>query len=83
MPAGCAFRRALLGGALGVLALPAAAQPVPLPRQLTQAEAEYEPRPRGIAMCLSCTLFVRPNLCRQVAGEVSPEGWCKLYDMVD
>jgi hypothetical protein len=34
-------------------------------------------------MCASCTLFVRPNLCKQVEGEVAPEGWCKLFDMVD
>jgi hypothetical protein len=63
------------------LARPASAQLTP--RQLTQAEAQYEPRPRGIAMCASCTLFVRPNLCKQVEGEVAPEGWCKLFDMVD
>ncbi len=81
MPAGDAFRRALLGGALGVAAWPARAQP--LPPQLTPAEAEYQPRPKGIAMCASCTLFVRPNLCKQVVGEVSPDGWCKLFDMVD
>lgn len=81
MPAGCAFRRALIGGALAVAAAPGRAQQPA--RRLTRAEAQYEPRPRGIAMCASCTLFVRPNLCRQVEGEVSPEGWCRLFDMVD
>jgi hypothetical protein len=34
-------------------------------------------------MCASCTLFVRPDRCKVVAGEVSPEGWCKFFDMVD
>ncbi len=81
MPAGCAVRRALLGSTF--LALAATARAQLMARQLTQAEAQYEPRPRGIAMCASCTLFVRPNLCKQVEGEVSPEGWCKLFDMVD
>ena len=81
MAAGSAFRRALMGGALALAAAPLRAQQ-PAGR-LTQAEAQYEPRPRGIAMCASCTLFVRPNLCKQVEGEVSPEGWCKLFDMVD
>ena len=78
MAAGYGLRRALLGGALAVPA--PAHQPM---RRLTQAEAQYEPRPRDIAICASGTLFVRPNLCRQVEGEVSPEGWCKLFDMVD
>jgi hypothetical protein len=81
MVTGYAFRRALLGGALAAMSGPAPAQPATA--QMTQAEAQYEPRPHGIAMCASCTLFVRPNLCRQVAGEVSAEGWCKLFDMVD
>ncbi len=82
MPAGRSTRRILLGGTLTALAAPASAQPALLPR-LTQAEAQYEPRPRGIAMCAACTLFVRPNLCKQVEGTVSPEGWCRLFDMVD
>ncbi len=81
MAAGCAFRRALLGGALALGAAPLGAQQPA--RRLTQAEAQYEPRPRGIAMCAACTLFVRPNLCKQVEGEVAPDGWCKLFDMVD
>lgn len=61
-----------------LFAWPARAQGV-----LTQGEAGYEPRPRGVAMCASCTLFIRPDQCRQVEGPVSPEGWCRLYDMVD
>ncbi len=81
MPAGCAYRRALLGGAFAAMAGTSHAQPAE--RQLTKAEAQYEPRPRGIAMCASCTLFVRPNLCKQVEGEVAPDAWCKLFDMVD
>lgn len=81
MPAGCAYRRALLGGALAVAAGEPRAQPAP--RQLTKVEAQYEPHPRGIAMCAACTLFVRPNLCTQVQGEVAPDAWCKLFDMVD
>jgi hypothetical protein len=81
MRAGRPFRRALLGGAVTLTARAAGAQP--MGHQLSPAEAEYQPRPKGLAMCAVCTLFVRPNLCKAVAGEVSLEGWCKLFDMVD
>ena len=73
-------RRALL---LALAAAPAARAQQPAPRLLTQAEAAYQPSPKGIAMCASCTLFVRPNLCKQVEAPVAPDGWCMLFDMVD
>ena len=68
---------------LMLLALPAATAEPPPARLLSQAEAAYQPRPKGIAMCAACTLFVRPDLCRVVEGPVAPEGWCRLFDMVD
>ena len=75
------YRRALLRA---LAAAPRAVQAQPRPdRLLTQAEAAYQPSPKGIAMCASCTLFVRPNLCKQVEAPVAPDGWCKLFDMVD
>jgi hypothetical protein len=75
-------RRVLFALAAGA-ALPApAAAEEPL-RIHTQAEAGYEPTPRDIRMCATCTLFIAPNACKVVEGEVSPEGWCRLFDMAD
>jgi hypothetical protein len=73
-----------LGGVAGLLAGQAVAQPGAAPQPvLTQAEAEYEDSPRGIAMCLTCTFFVPPNRCRVVEGEVAEQGWCRLFEMLD
>jgi len=28
-------------------------------------------------------LFEKPNACKVVAGEVSPDGWCKAFALAD
>ena len=61
-----------------VLARAAAAQ-----TRLSQQEAAYQGTPKGLQMCGTCTLFVRPNACKVVDGEVTRTGWCKLYDLAD
>jgi hypothetical protein len=50
---------------------------------MTKARAEYQGIPNGIYSCATCTLFVAPNACKVVEGEVSPDGWCKAYAMAD
>ena len=51
--------------------------------KMTRAQAEYQDMPNGIYSCGTCTLFVAPNLCKVVEGEVSKDGWCKAYAMAD
>ncbi len=51
--------------------------------KMTKARAEYQGTPNGIYSCATCTLFVAPNACKVVEGEVSPDGWCKAYAMAD
>ena len=51
--------------------------------KLSKAEAQYQDHPRDIQMCSACTLFVRPNACKVVDGDISPDGWCRLFDMAD
>ena len=41
--------------------------------------AGYQDSPNGSQSCSTCIAFVRPNTCRIVAGNVSPQGWCKLF----
>ena len=65
-------RRALLA------ALPAAAEP-----KLAQDAAAYQDHPRGGLSCAGCTFFRRPRSCQMVAGDISPNGWCKLFDLPD
>jgi len=50
---------------------------------MSQAEAEYQDRPRGGLACAACTLFRPPSSCQVVAGDISPNGWCKFFDLPD
>lgn len=65
--AGAAVTSAGLGGAR------AADNKVP------QAEAKYQPRPRGIQRCEICLQFEAPNRCKIVAGDISQKGWCQYF----
>ena len=86
----------LLAGSAGLPALlrpprPARGQSAPPPPpaaaapmvKVSQEEAGYIPKARDIRSCAMCTLFVRPRACTAVEGDISPDGWCKLFDMVD
>jgi hypothetical protein len=33
--------------------------------------------------CAVCTFFVKPRGCKVVAGDISPDGWCRFFDMPD
>jgi len=83
----------LLAGSAGLPALPlkprpARGQSAPPPPaapmvKVSQEEAGYIAKARDIRSCAMCTLFVRPRACTAVDGDISPDGWCKLFDMVD
>lgn len=82
----CPARRRLFGPAVALAALLSggvASLAAELPRKLTKAEAKYQDHPNDIQMCSTCTRFVKPNQCKVVDGDVSPDGWCRLFDMVD
>jgi High potential iron-sulfur protein len=51
--------------------------------KMTKARAQYQDRPNGIYSCATCTLFEKPNGCKVVEGEVSPDGWCTAFAMAD
>jgi hypothetical protein len=74
-------RRAVLATGFGLAAAPArAGEP---PATITQADAQYQPTPKGMFSCGVCTFFIKPNACKIVTGEISPQGWCKLFDLPD
>ncbi|HUB11119.1 MAG TPA: hypothetical protein VMB34_04105 [Acetobacteraceae bacterium] len=53
------------------------------PARISQAAAQYQDHPRGGLNCSGCTFFRRPRSCQVVAGDVSPNGWCRLFDLPD
>jgi len=76
-------RRVVLAGAgfalgsatTGALIVPVAAED----EKLSQADAQYQPTPRGAYHCEVCSNFQPPSACRFVQGQVSPDGWCQLF----
>jgi hypothetical protein len=52
-------------------------------QKMSQAEAEYQDRPKAGLSCAACTLFRPPRFCQVVAGDISPNGWCKFFDLPD
>jgi hypothetical protein len=53
------------------------------PAKISQAEAQYQDIPRGGLSCIGCTFFRRPRSCQVVLGDISPNGWCRLFDLPD
>jgi ribosomal protein S20 len=51
--------------------------------KMTREQAQYQDMPNGIYSCGNCSLFERPKSCKVVAGEVSEDGWCKAFALVD
>ena len=57
--------------------------PTKAAEKMTRQQAEYQDKPNGIYSCGLCSLFVKPNACKEVEGEVSEDGWCKAFAMAD
>jgi hypothetical protein len=51
--------------------------------KMTRQQAEYQDMPNGIYSCGVCSLFERPKYCKVVAGEVSKDGWCRVFALAD
>ena len=45
----------------------------------SKKELEYQNKPKGDQKCDNCMHFISPNACMVVEGDISPEGWCKLW----
>jgi hypothetical protein len=71
-------RAALSGGVLGLALARAAAQ-----QKVSQADAEYQNRPKNGLTCAACSLFRQPRSCEIVEGDIIPNGWCKFFDLPD
>jgi len=76
-------RRGLITAALGGVsaALPARADEPSA--KLSQIAAAYQTTAKGMFSCAVCTFFIRPRSCQVVRGDISPTGWCKLFDLPD
>jgi hypothetical protein len=39
----------------------------------------YQATPKDGHGCATCNLFEPPRGCKEVDGDISPSGWCKLW----
>jgi hypothetical protein len=46
---------------------------------LPKTAVNYQDKPKGDHQCSGCALFVAPKSCKNVAGDISPNGWCMLW----
>jgi len=78
-------RRAVMAAGVGLAAASfgATARADEPPVKISPAEAQYQPMPKGMFSCGVCTFFIRPTACKVVTGAISPNGWCKLFDLPD
>jgi hypothetical protein len=75
----CVSRRTVLiaaGGAAPLLALGATGANA---AKLAQSAVKYQASPKDGKQCDGCKLFVAPNSCKSVAGDIAPTGWCALW----
>ena len=64
-------------GVLGALAVPGSAVAA---SKLSTKAAGYRPKPMGKAQCDNCGVWQAPASCKLVDGQISPTGWCNLYN---
>ena len=72
-------RRTLLqvgAGAVSILGLSARSAKA---AKVSKAAVAYQDTPKGDQNCASCRLFTPPNACKQVEGDISPDGWCRIW----
>jgi hypothetical protein len=72
---------ALSGAAVGLSFGPIA--PAAAQQKMSQSEAQYQDRPKSELSCAACSLFRPPRSCEVVQGDISPNGWCKFFDLPD
>jgi len=74
----CVSRRTVLfaaAGAVPLLALMSGSAQA----KMAQTAVRYQDSPKDGRQCDGCKLFIAPNACKSVGGDISPKGWCALW----
>jgi hypothetical protein len=75
-------RRTLLqvgSGAAGAVSILGLSARSAIAAKVSKAAVAYQDSPKGDQNCASCRLFTAPNACKQVEGDISPNGWCTIW----
>ena len=65
-----------LASAAALIGLPRLARAV---EKLSKAAVAYRDHPKGKERCDNCRVWVPPNACKSVEGEIAPQGWCNIW----
>ncbi len=49
-------------------------------QKVTKELSQYQDSPKDGHKCSECTFFEPPKACKVVEGDISPEGWCQLWN---
>jgi len=49
-------------------------------QKVTKELSQYQDTPKDGQKCSECTFFEPPKGCKVVEGDISPEGWCQLWN---
>jgi hypothetical protein len=71
---------AVIAGAGGLSACMPAPPVVQVAGTTPKPVALYQDFPNEGRRCAGCRHFLEPNACEIVAGEISPNGWCRFYE---
>lgn len=47
--------------------------------KLNKIDADYHIAKAGQDHCAECKWFLPPAACEWIGGQISPQGWCRLY----
>jgi High potential iron-sulfur protein len=72
-------RRTVLIAAAGAAPLLALGATSANAGKLAQSAVKYQPTPKDGKQCSGCNLFIDPNSCKSVAGDIAPTGWCSIW----
>jgi hypothetical protein len=67
-------------GVAGTVAVLGLSSSEVLAAKMSKEAAGYQSTPKGGQTCGKCQNFQAPSACAQVDGNVSPNGWCTLYN---
>jgi len=65
--------------ATGIVTVLAASTDAAMANKMPKSAVAYKTSPNGEKKCSNCSLFEPPNACKNVDGDISPDGWCILW----
>jgi hypothetical protein len=72
-------RRTVLIAAAGAAPLLALGATGAKAAKMAQSAVRYQATPKDGRQCSGCNLFIAPNACKTVDGDIAATGWCALW----